>query len=261
MSFGSVRICRYLGRDIVRINISSFICLLSLTAVVFTSLGCIGQEGEQVGPLKSENTSIPLENAKSVNAQIMMGVGKLNLEGGAENLMDANFIYNMASWKPEVSYTVTDDVGELKVSQPSSGSASFSEDVRYEWNIRLNNNYPIDLRTILGAGDGNLRLGGISLTGLKVQSGAGNVTLDLSGVWKRDLNASVDAGIGDLSIVVPQYTGTMVNISQGIGSTEIGSGLTGLDGAYVNDAYGKTATTLRINVRSGIGKIRLMQSS
>lgn len=244
----------------MKTSISNFIYLLSLTALVFASLGCIGQEGPQVGPLQSENTSIPLGDAKAVNAQVMMGVGRLSLEGGANDLMDANFIYNLASWKPEVSYTVTDNVGELKVSQPSGGGTSFSKDVRYEWNVRLNNDIPIDLRTVLGAGDGSLRLGGMSLTGLKVQSGAGNVTLDLSGVWKRDLNASVDAGIGDLSIVVPQYTGTMINVSQGIGSTEIGSGLTSRNGAYVNDAYGKTATTLRVNIRAGIGKIRLMQS-
>ncbi len=240
-------------------NISNFICLLSLAAVVFASLGCIGPVGEQVGPLRSENSSVPPGDARSVNAQVVMGAGKLNLEGGAKDLMNAGFIYNLASWKPEVSYTITDGVGELKVSQPSSGSASFSGDVRYEWNIRMNSDVPIDLRTILGAGDGNLKLGGMSLTGLKVQSGAGNVTLNLSGVWKRDLNASVDAGIGDLSIVIPQYTGTTINVSQGIGSIEIGSGLRSQDGAYINDAYGKTATTLRINIRSGIGKIRLMQ--
>jgi N-terminal domain of toast_rack, DUF2154 len=249
-----------LGRDIVKINISSFICLLSLVAAVFISLGCIGQQGEQVGPLQSENSSIPLGDAKSVNAQITMGVGKLNLEGGAKDLMDANFLYNLASWKPEVSYAITDGVGDLKVSQPTSGSMSVSGDVRYEWNIRLNSEVPIDLRTMLGAGDGNLKLGGMSLTGLKAQSGAGNVTIDLSGVWKRDLNASVEAGIGNLVLIVPQYTGTMINVSQGLGTVEIGTGLKRQDDAYINDAYGQTATTLRLNVKAGIGDIRLMQS-
>jgi hypothetical protein len=52
----------------------------------------------------------------------------------------------------------------------------------------------------------------------------------------------------------------MINASQGIGSIEIGSGLKSQDGVYINDAYGKTAATLRINVRSGIGRIRLMQT-
>lgn len=244
----------------MRIDISNFICLLSLAAVVLASLGCIGQVGEPTVPLRSENSSIPIGEAKSVNVQVIMGAGKLNLQGGAKDLMNASFIYNLASWKPEVNYTVTGGVGDLKVTQPSSSGASVSKDIRYDWYIQLNNDVPMNLRTILGAGDGNIRLGGMSLTDLKVQSGAGNVTLDLSGVWKMDLNASVDAGIGDLSIVVPQYTGTAINVSQGIGSVEIGSGLKSQGGPYINDAYGKTAATLRINIRSGIGKIRLVQS-
>lgn len=244
----------------MKINILNFICLLSLAAVVLASLGCIGQVGEQTVPLRSENSSIPIGEAKSVNVQVVMGAGKLNLEGGAKDLMNASFIYNLASWKPDVNYTVTGSVGDLKVSQPSSSGASVAKDIRYDWNIQLNNDIPINLRTILGAGDDNLKLGGMSLIGLEVQSGAGNVTLNLSGVWKSDLNASVDAGVGDLSIIVPQYTGTAINVSHGVGSIEVGSGLRGRDGAYINDAYGKTATTLRIIIRSGIGKIRIMQS-
>lgn len=190
-----------------------------------------------------------------------MGVGKLNLGGGAENLMDANFIYNLASWKPEVSYAVNDGAGNLKVSQPNNVDVrSFSGDVRYEWNILLNNDVPINLRTILGAGDGNLKLGGMLLTALQAQSGAGNVTVDLSGVWRRDLNASIEAGIGNLILIVPQYTGTMINVSQGLGTVEIGTGIKRQNDSYVNDAYGETATTLRVNVKAGIGDIRLMQS-
>lgn len=245
----------------MKINKSSFVCLLSLVAAALISLGCIGQQGEQVGPLQSENSSLPLGEARSVNAQIEMGVGKLNLGGGAENLMDANFLYNLASWKPEVSYAVNDGVGNLKVSQPTSVNVrSFSEDVRYEWNILLNNDVPINLRTILGAGDGNLRLGGMLLTGLHAQSGAGNVTIDLSGVWRRDLNASIEAGIGNLVLIVPQYTGTMINVSQGLGTVEISTGIKRQNDSYINDAYGQTATSLRVNIKSGIGDIRLMQS-
>jgi hypothetical protein len=39
----------------------------------------------------------------------------LALEGGAKNLMDANFIYNIVSWKPDVSYSVSNGVGDLQV--------------------------------------------------------------------------------------------------------------------------------------------------
>lgn len=225
---------------------------------MLASLGCVGPQGEQPGPLQNESKSVALGDAKSVNIQVVMGVGRLTMEGGAKDLLDANFIYNLPSWKPDVNYSVTNGVGDLKVQQPSSSGKSLAENITYDWNLHLNNEVPISLKTILGTGESSLTLGGMSLTGLSVQSGAGNATIDLSGNWRNSLNASVDAGVGNLVLVFPKDTGVIVNVSQGIGSVEIGSGLTSAGDAYVNDAYGKTGSTIRVNVRSGIGKIKLM---
>ncbi len=245
----------------MKTNILNQIYLISLIAALFVSLGCIGQQGEQVGPMQIENSSVPLGDAKTVNAQIVIGAGNLSLSGGAADLMNASFAYNLASWRPEVSYNVTDGVGNLKVSQPTSSSKSVSGDVIYDWDIILSSNVPIDLRTILGAGDGNLKLGGMLLTGLKAQLGAGNVTIDMSGIWQRDLNATIEAGIGDLIIIVPQYTGAIISVSQGLGTVEVGAGLRRQNDSYINNAYGQTAATLRIDVKSGIGDVRLIQST
>jgi hypothetical protein len=49
----------------------------------------------------------------------------------------------------------------------------------------------------------------------------------------------------------------MVSIENGVGSVEAGSDLRNEDNAYVNDAYGRTETNLMINVRSGVGNVRL----
>ena len=67
------------------------VCLLWLSLVILASLGCI-QRGEQPGPMQNESRSVPLEDVKSVNAKVVIGAGMLALEGGAKNLMDANFI-------------------------------------------------------------------------------------------------------------------------------------------------------------------------
>ena len=97
----------------------------------------------------------------------------------------------------------------------------------------------------------------LTLTGLSVQSGAGNVTLDLSGNWRNSLNANIKAGVGNLILMIPKSTGTIVYVSQGIGSVEVGSGLKSTGKAYINDAYGKSGANLSINIESGIGKIKL----
>ena len=234
------------------------VCLLCLSLVILASLGCI-QTDEQPGPTQNESRYVPLGDAKSANVSVAMGAGMLTLEGGAgaKNLMDANFIYNTASWKPDVRYSVSSGVGDLQVLQPDSGGVYLVGVVRNDWNLRLNDVVPINLVVNLGAGEGALRFGGLSLTGLDVKSGAGKLTADFDGIWKNDLNASIESGVGELAIVLPQNTGVMVNVSQGIGTTEVGSGLKADGGYYINDAYGKSGTTLRISVKSGVGKTKL----
>ena len=232
------------------------VCLLWLSLVILASLGCI-QRGEQPGPMQNESRSVPLEDVKSVNAKVVIGAGMLALEGGAKNLMDANFIYNIASWKPDVSYSVSNGVGNLQVHQGSGGGVSQMGHVRNDWNLRFNDEVPINLAVDFGAGEGVLHFGGLFLTGLAVKSGASKLTSDFDGIWKNDLNASIESGVGELSIVLPQHTGAIVKVSQGIGNTEVGSGLKANGNYYINDAYGKTGTTLRIDAKSGIGKTKL----
>lgn len=243
----------------MKFNLSVFISFISLAIVVLASLGCV-QPVEKIGPPHNESSSVSTGDAKAVNVQVVMGVGQLFLKGGARDLMDSNFLYNIASWKPEVSYSTSNGVGDLKIKQPAGGGASLSGDVQYQWIVRLNDDVPMNLSAILGTGDASLSLGAMSLTGLDVKAGASNVTLDFSGPWRRNLNVSVASGVGDLTLVLPKNTGAIVDIRQGIGSIEAGSGLASQGDSYFNEVYGKTASTLRITVTSGVGRTRLRLS-
>jgi hypothetical protein len=196
-------------------------------------------------------------DAKTVNAQVVMGVGRLTIEGGAKDLLDGRFVYNVPPWHPEVSYNVAVAVGELVVQQPRTSGTSTGNDVRYDWNLRLNNDIPTNLKIIFGAGDGYLNLGGMSLTDLRIQSGAANVTLNLSGNWRKGLNASIEAGTGNLGLVLPKDTGAIVSVENGVGAVEASSGLRNEGNAYINNAYGRAVTNLTINVRSGVSKVGL----
>ncbi len=234
---------------------ASLTCLLCLAVVVIASLGCI-QQGEKLGPLKNESKSLPIGDAKMVDAKITMGVGELMLSGGAQNLLDANFIYNLPSWKPEVTYSIDNGKGSLRVSQPSI-RGSRSEDIQNEWILHLNNDIPLKLEVMLGAGESTLSLGGTSLTELDARTGAGDVKLDLSGDWKKSLKGSIQQGIGDLDLILPREVGASVNITQGIGSVETGNGIHKSGTSYFNDAYGKSPVNLDLVLKSGIGETHL----
>ncbi len=90
--------------------------------------------------------------------------------------------------------------------------------------------------------------------------GAGQFTADLTGDWKKDLDAEIHGGVGHAIILLPEDVGVRVHATGGIGS--ISSGGLKRDGdEYVNDMYGKSPVTLRLDVSGGVGNIDLRPTS
>jgi N-terminal domain of toast_rack, DUF2154 len=95
----------------------------------------------------------------------------LNLAGGVDQLMEADFSYNVSEWKPKVNYDVSGDAGELMVKQGSAEGADLSGDARNEWDIRLNYELPTDVVVQMGTGESNLDLDSLTLSGVDLQMG------------------------------------------------------------------------------------------
>jgi hypothetical protein len=209
----------------------------------------------RVGELRTESQSVELGDAQSVRVEINMGAGNLEVTGGADKLMEADFTYNVAELKPEVKYTD----GTLVVQQPESeGLPDLRRitDFRNEWDLRLNGEVPMDLRVDVGAGGSDLQLAGLSLTRLDITLGAGGSTIDLSGDWARDLNVTIDAGAGDITVRLPRDVGVRVKVDAGVGTIE-SPGLTKDGNVYANAAYGVSDVTLQIELQAGVGQINL----
>jgi hypothetical protein len=209
----------------------------------------------RVGALRSESQSVELGDAKSVRVEINLGAGNLEVTGGTEKLLEADFNYNVAKLKPEVKYTN----GTLVVRQPDARGLPVLQgitDYRNEWGLRLNDAVPMDLRVDVGAGTSDLHLAGLSLTGLDIILGAGIYTVDLSGDWARDLDVTIDAGAADISVLLPREVGARVKVEEGPHLIDA-TGLTQDGGVYTNAAYGVSEVALNINLKAGIGTIYL----
>ena len=176
--------------------------------------------------------------------------------GGADHLLEANFVYNVAEWKPEVNYRVIGKRGYLNIKQPSDVVDIPLGKIQYEWDLLLDNDIPMDLSIILGAGDNTINLGGLSLTSLDIITGAGTTTIDLRGDWQHDLDISLKGGIGGAILQLPSEVGVHVDITGGVGKINAGD-MERVGRAYVNDAYGESEVTLGIDIVGGVGTISL----
>jgi len=203
-----------------------------------------------------ESKTVDLQGAKAVRMTVQMPAGELRIEGGAPQLFSGEF-FHAGSWSvPDVDYSVAGGVGTLRVEQNGGGTHIGNSD--NTWNLKVTDNVPLELKIDMGAGRGDFRLAKVDLTRLEVNIGAGQVNVDLTGERAKDLEATIQGGVGQAVIRLPKNIGVVATVHGGLGSVDV-HGLTKDDDRYVNAAYGKSPQTLRLTVEGGIGQIKLEQ--
>lgn len=250
--------------------------LLILIVISFAATSC--RRGARVGDLQTTSQTIELGDASSVDVEIQMGAGELDISGGASDLLEATFTTNVAELDPEATYSG----GRLDVKdkgvETSLRSLFDLDEFRNEWDLKFAEDVPMDMTIDLGAGRSNLALGSLALTSLDIRGGAGEVdldlsdsqslgrfdfdlgagevTIDLTGEWQDNLDARIEGGLGELSLRLPAGVGVRIDVETGIGDVHA-SGLSRDGNTYTNDVYDTSDVTLRIDLRGGVGQINL----
>lgn len=260
---------------------SKWAILLAMSLLLLAGLACNvgGSGGAEIGDLQNKSETVEAGSADSVDVVIDMGAGELTINGGAAELLQADFAYNVEELEPRVTYSG----GDLTIDHDdaSTGIRSLFNLNEYinEWDLSFSDSMALTLDVNLGAGRSDLTLGSLDLSRLDVDSGAGEaiidlagsssltdfrlsmgagqVTVDLTGDWANDLNATIDGGLGELTVRLPSGVGVRVDVSSGLGSVDAG-GLNKNGDTYTNDAYGESDVTLDININAGVGQVNLI---
>lgn len=225
-----------------------------IAATVLALGGCTFNV-EHTGADQHETQSIELDKSEMVRVDIKMGAGELDVDGGSQKLMDGDFTYNIASWKPAVTYNSSGFRGNLLIQQP--GHSHGGGNVNYRWNVRLNDKVPMDVDAELGAGEARMNLGALNLRSVHVDMGVGEVRLDLRGAPSRDYTVQINGGVGQATVFLPRDVGIVANASGGIGNINV-SGLEKRDGQWINPAHENAPVTIHLDIHGGIGEIRLV---
>lgn len=230
---------------------------LVIIALLPMLMGC-GFWRPTVGPTQAE-TQIPANGASSAHVELLIGAGELKLSAleprTGSNLAEATFTYNIVSWQPTVDYTVNQGVGNLVIAQPQT-TAVLPQNIRYEWDVKLNPAIPLDLKLDMGAGKATLDLRGLTLNAVNIAAGAGELQMDLSGAWAQSAAITIEGGVGKVTLRLPKTVGVRVEATAGLGRVNA-TGFSKEGDAYVNTAYANSAVVLTITVEAGVGEVNL----
>ncbi len=219
-------------------------------------LACAGCSFRPAGPLQHDSKDVDRDNAEFVRVNLNMGAGDLRIDPGTDKLASATFDYNVAEWKPEVTYSSSAGVGSLTITQPGHSSSHLSN-TRNDWNIRLNQGVPLEFHVHMGAGDANLNLGGLTLQRVELEMGAGDLNMDLRGSPKTSYDLKIRGGAGDATINLPDSAGVDGTATGGIGDISV-AGLHQDGHRYYNDALGKSNVTIHMDIQAGVGDLHLI---
>jgi len=228
---------------------------VGLAGMVFllSGTGCNVLDSDP-GPTQTAREEIDAGKAETVRAEIRMGAGELRVEGGGTKLMEGSFRYSERVGRPTVRYDVTGSRGRLIVDSPKKDS-SFGKMVN-EWNLRIGSDAPLEMNVTLGGGKADLNMSRLPLHAMEVRMGAGELLLNMAGKYRKDVTVQVDGGAGEARIRLPRDVGAVVDAKVGIGSINT-KGLTKRDGKYYNEAYAEGKPAVRMEVRGGVGEIKL----
>jgi hypothetical protein len=233
---------------------SKQLCILAVVVLLNFFVGCVSRN-EPVGPEEHESRSVDLDKTERVRAVIKMAFGELNLRGGSDKLLDADFTYTGAALKPDMQYRAVGGAGDLTVESRAGSPTGGS--LKNRWNLRLNDRVPVDLRVEFGAGEADMNLGTLSTRSAEVMMGAGTLRLDLRGKPANDYSVRIRGGVGEATVYLPKDTGVSASISGGLGEVSA-HGLHKSGETYLNDAWNRANVRIRLDIQGGVGSIKLI---
>lgn len=204
-----------------------WIVVLAIGALSVSGCCCLTFAGQPsriaqniaVSPVTRTEIKIEQGDAAQVQATVKFGGGKLDIQGGSDALLQAEFAYNVDSLEPKVTYDVREKQGKLLVEHGTDpirldqlGRPVRGELVN-EWTLSFAEGVPLDLRLDVGASSGQIDLGGLSIENLDLTMGAADLRIDFdrpnperlsslhiySGAAKLELHGLGNANLDELS--------------------------------------------------------------
>jgi hypothetical protein len=134
--------------------------------------------------IESIRQEIPLKKEKELRVKIEAAFGKMLIARGERGkILVAEFREEHPEQSvPQISYSVRDDRGNLKIESKESSRwwKGKGDQGNREWSLRLTDAIPMDLRVEFGAGEADIDLTGLRVQNLSISSGAssGNLYCD-----------------------------------------------------------------------------------
>lgn len=204
------------------------------------------------------NLDQPLNGAQAGRIELSSGVSQLTLRGGAggERLLQGS-VLPLPGEQLDQEFRMDGSTAYFKLQSrfPGANLPFNAQAGDGRWELRLNEEIPLDLTLKTGVGQSDIDLSRLQLTNLQVTTGVGETTLTLPA--SGNLRAWVTTGVGQSTIRIPDGMAARIRVQTGIGGVSVRGDLLREGNYYVTPGYQDAASRIELDVEGGVGGIRI----
>ncbi|MFJ3386998.1 MULTISPECIES: toast rack family protein [unclassified Lysinibacillus] len=206
------------------------------------------------GKTKDETILVEKDKAEKLDVELQLGIGEITVEKGAKDWIEGTAQYNIDKLAPKVKYDLRGKTGKISIDHKGSTNVRLGK-IKNIWDIKLNEDIPMDLSIEAGASDAEIDLQGLQLEKLDINTGVGDLKVNLGGDWKKSFETNIETGVGNTTVTLPSKVGVKLTTEKGIGTSSIDGLISKGEGVYVNEAYDKADVKIEVNSEIGLGDV------
>ena len=193
------------------------------------------------------------EYAKIERASIELNldVGKLTLGESTPLLYECISQYRYKEFEPFEEFFRAEKEADILIYHSPITKKVISNNIKNDWQLKLNNKIVYDLSVKTGAIDIDCNLSDFKVEKLYIESGASNINLVLP---QYNSKIIIDTGVSNINIDIPKNVGAIVNIDSGIAVKDLDDFIK-RNGTYISQNYNESKFKTEIEINCGISNI------
>ncbi len=188
---------------------------------------------------------------EKASIRLNLDVGKLALSESTPLLYECVSQYRFKEFEPFEKFSHTEKEADILIYHSPITKKVISNNVKNNWQLKLNNKIIYDLSVITGAIDIDYNLSDFKVEKLYIESGASNINLVLP---QYNSKIIIDTGVSNINIAIPKNVGVTVNIDSGIAVKDLDDFIK-RNGTYISYNYNESEFKTEIEIDCGISNI------
>jgi hypothetical protein len=238
--------------------------LLGLFLIVAIMAGAlwvagVGLPGSQV--VTGDQVEFSLQGASRAEVKILPSAGTVRLDRleNSDALLVGVVPASTPNQKIVQEFTKSGEVARLTLQ--SSGAQFFfptSRQNQSTWNLELTPDVPVHLEVSYGAGDGTIDLSGLRIPDLNFSMGVGMATITLP--TEGLVNAKIEGAIGTITILIPAGTAVQLKADTALVARSLPAGYVKQgENSFVSPNYDSAENRVILDVGLAIGTVTIKQ--